>query len=210
MLQFIPPARTRVLEIGCSSGLFSASIPGTEETWGVEPSEAAAAAATRLTRVLRGTYATVAHEIPESYFDVIVCNDVIEHITDHASFLRAIGRHLVPGGHIVGSVPNVQFYNNTFRFLLEKDWMYEDDGILDRTHVAFFTRKSLLRTLAETGWRVTAIMGINAGIAFDDKARTRLYRALAYLMGYASFGYWKDLRYLQFAFVATPARISAR
>lgn len=205
MLAFVPERRDRVLEIGCSSGLFSAGIPGTRETWGVEPSDAAATAATRLTRVLHGTYASVAHDIPDAYFDVIICNDVIEHMTDHASFLRTVSRHLAPGGRLVGSVPNVQFYNNTFRFLLEKDWMYEEDGILDRTHVAFFTRKSLVRTLNEAGWRVAVLRGINAGAMFDEKARTRMYRALGYLLGYASFGYWRDLRYLQFAFVAAPA-----
>lgn len=204
MLEFVPAQRDRTLEIGCSSGLFSAGIPGTKETWGIEPSDAATAAEGRLTRVLRGTFAAVADQVPTGYFDVIICNDVIEHMVDHAAFLRTVGRHLAPGGRMIGSVPNVLFYNNTFRFLLEQDWMYEDNGILDRTHVAFFTRKSLLRAFRETGWDVSSLTGINEGVLVDDKPRTRKYRTLCYALGALSLGYWKDLRYLQFAFVAAP------
>ena len=66
----------------------------------------------------------------------------------------------------------------------------------------FFTRKSLLRTFRAAGWNLTVLRGINAGLLFDHKLRTRAYRLLGYLLGWISFGYWKDLRYLQFAFVA--------
>lgn len=204
MLQFVPAARKRVLEVGCSSGFFSVGIPGTEETWGIEPSDAAALAANRLTKVFQGLYEAVADRIPDEYFDVIICNDVVEHMVDHRTFLRSVQRHLRPGGVLIGSVPNVLFYNNAFRFLLEKDWMYEDDGILDRTHLSFFTRKSLQRTLRECGWTVLRMEGINAGALPDVKRRTRTYRMISYVLSAISLGYWKDLRYLQFAFVVSP------
>lgn len=204
MLRFLPENRRRVLEIGCSAGAFISSIPGCEEKWGIEPSDAASDAEGKLTRVLRGTFDAVKGHLPANYFDVIVCNDVIEHMVDHQSFLREVQKYLVPGGMLIGSLPNVCFYDNLFRALFDNDWEYLDSGVLDRTHLAFFTTKSFRRLLEETGYHVVKIQGQWYDYRFADDRRGKLYRILAKILGKLSLGRLSHLRHFQFAFQAVP------
>lgn len=204
MLPFIPLNRKRVLEIGCSSGFFGASIAGTEELWGVEPSEAATEAEKQFTTVIRGYFEDAKPKLPRKYFDVVICNDVIEHMQDHRQFLQEVRDYISPGGMLVGSIPNVRFYNNLFEMVLEKDWLYRDEGILDRTHLAFFTERSLRRTLEHSGFRVVQLEGINTGYIVGGSRRARIYLALAKLLCGASGGYFRDILHFQFAFQATP------
>src|SRR5471030_449543 len=90
MRAFLPTRRARLLDVGCGNGMFAASLDGVQETWGIEPTEAAEAAATRLHHVIRGTFDAARPHLPLQYFDVIVCNDVIEHMPDHDAFLSRI------------------------------------------------------------------------------------------------------------------------
>jgi 2-polyprenyl-3-methyl-5-hydroxy-6-metoxy-1,4-benzoquinol methylase len=204
MLPFVPAQRAHALEIGCGEGRFIAALSGVEEGWGIEPSQAAAVAERRLTRVLRATFDDAERELPLSHFDVVICNDVIEHLPDYSSFLSRIGKYLAPGGMIVGSIPNVRFYTNMFQYMLEKDWYYTDWGILDRTHLAFFTEKSLRRTLEHHGYKVVQLAGINKDYRPSGSARNWAYFVGARVLAAVTFGYFADIRYPQFAFQATP------
>jgi 2-polyprenyl-3-methyl-5-hydroxy-6-metoxy-1,4-benzoquinol methylase len=204
MLRFIPEQRGRALEIGCGIGSFIGSLPGVQETWGIEPSAAAAVAESRLTKVLQGTFDETKQNLPKHYFDVVICNDVIEHMTNHVAFLGEIGQYIAPNGTLVGSIPNVRFYDNLFKMLFDKDWKYTSDGILDRTHMAFFTKKSLRETLERTGFELINLEGINIDYLVDDTRKSLNYRLLARWLSRATFGYYYDIRFLQFAFQAKP------
>lgn len=206
MLQSIPATRARVLEIGCGSGAFISSLPDCKETWGVEPSDAADNARAKLTNVLRGRFDEVKQHLPGQYFDVIICNDVIEHMPDHQRFLSEIRAYLSPEGMLVGSVPNVRFYDNLFKMLFEKDWRYAADGILDRTHLAFFTERSLRRALDEAGFQTVSIRGLNHDHLVDNSRKSRNYRLLARLLGKLTLGHFSDIRYFQYAFQAVPRK----
>ena len=206
MRPFLPARRARVLEVGCGEGRFSGAIDGVEESWGIEPSSAAEAARTRLTRVFQATFDEAESELPVGYFDLVICNDVIEHMADHGRFFSRIGQYIAPGGMIIGSIPNVRFYNNMFEYLFEKDWHYTDYGILDRTHLAFFTEKSLRKTLERYGFDILTLNGINSWFRFSKTARTLTYLWAAYALVALSLGYFADIRHLQFAFQATPKK----
>ena len=115
-------AGLKVLEVGCGEGAFSTEVPGTSETWGIEPDQRSAQVAkTRLFKVFVNTFDAVKAELPVRYFDLVVCNDVIEHMTDHDAFLHSIQDHMAPGAYLVGSVPNVRFYGNLFNLLIARD-----------------------------------------------------------------------------------------
>ena len=206
MLPYVPMRRARALEIGCGYGRFIGSLPGVTESWGIEPSGAAEIAKERLTRVLRGTFDDVEERLPEGYFDLIICNDVVEHMPDVSSFFSRITKYLAADGVIIGSIPNVRFYNNMFEYLFERDWRYRDEGILDRTHLAFFTEKSLRRILEEHGLEILCLEGINTDVRFSQSLRTRMYLVAAYVLVVMTFGYFSDIRHLQFAFQATPRK----
>jgi len=207
MMSILPPNRRRILEIGCGEGLFSEQINGSEEKWGVEPTEAAASAAKgRLTHVINKFFDEAKSDLPKKYFDLVICNDVIEHMTDHDKFLSDIKDYLAPGGVIVGSIPNVRYHKNLFNVLFVKDWEYMDWGILDRTHFRFFTEKSLRRSLSSAGFVVEELHGINGGIEFGWSKWQLAYSAFAVLSIALSFGYFSDIKHLQFAFRARPSR----
>ncbi len=202
----MPSRRGRVLEIGCGEGRFIGSLTGVDESWGIEPSPAAEVARTHLTRVFQATFDAAASELPTGYFDLVICNDVIEHMPDHAKFFADIGKYMAPGGMIIGSIPNVRFYNNMFQYLFERDWHYTDFGILDRTHMAFFTRKSLQKTLERHGFKILQLKGINTAFRFSNSGRTWAYLVMAYALVGLTFGAFADVRHLQFAFQATPEK----
>jgi predicted TPR repeat methyltransferase len=89
----------------------------------------------------------------EEPFDVVVCADVLEHLTDPAAMLARIREWLAPGGILLASIPNVA--NVTVRAaLLLGRFEYTDRGILDRTHVTFFTRSTGRRLLESHGFDV--------------------------------------------------------
>lgn len=94
-------------------------------------------------------------------FDCVVFNDVLEHLVDPWEALGASINLLSPSGCIVSSIPNVRYYKVLKQLLFKKDWRYVEAGILDRTHLRFFTEKSILRLFHTCGYRVDVIKGIN-------------------------------------------------
>jgi 2-polyprenyl-3-methyl-5-hydroxy-6-metoxy-1,4-benzoquinol methylase len=208
MTEFIPLRRERVLEVGCGEGVFVSALIGVKEAWGIEPSPAADIARQRLHRVFQSTFAEAEAELPLQYFDVIVCNDVIEHMSDHDDFLSRVGRYLAPGGRLVGSVPNVRFYNNLFQMLLEKDWLYTQMGILDRTHLRFFTEKSLVACLRRHNFAVDKLRGLTVNIELGRSWRGVCYYWLAQILVVITCGYFSDIKFLQFAFQASSHQAS--
>ena len=159
---FLPEGYSRVLEIGCSDGAFRKNLLASHEYWGVEPNHRAAAAAGHsLDKVLTGFYNEVADKLPDHYFDLVICNDVIEHMADPDSFLEAIKAKMTANASLVGSIPNVRHISNLKSLLIGKDWQYEDAGILDRTHLKFFTEKSLRSLFAAHQFEVEQLSGMN-------------------------------------------------
>jgi 2-polyprenyl-3-methyl-5-hydroxy-6-metoxy-1,4-benzoquinol methylase len=205
VLELLPRLKPgiKVLEVGCGEGGFCLAIPEATERWGIEPEpRAAEIATTRLHRVFVNTFDAIKPELPLNYFDLVVCNDVIEHMTDHDAFLRSVQDHMVPGSYIVGSLPNVRYYSNLFNLIAARDWHYKDSGVLDRTHFRFFTQRSVRRSLEEAGFAVSQVTGLNRMYSPGWRLRTvaeRLFRDALILL---SAGAARDIRYLQIGFVA--------
>ena len=194
-----PSDGMKVLEVGCGAGRFRDHFGTAVEYWGVEPDqEAAAIAARSLQFVLSGLYQDVVDSIPDAYFDLIICNDVIEHMADHVGFLHDIKRKLANGGRLLGSIPNIRHNSVLSDLLFRGDWPYQRAGILDRTHLRFFTRKSLLRCFDETGYELLRIKGVNSRqLSIAWCRRHPLRTLIIFFMG-------RDTRHLQFAFLVTP------
>jgi 2-polyprenyl-3-methyl-5-hydroxy-6-metoxy-1,4-benzoquinol methylase len=204
MLALLPARYDRVLEIGCDAGDFAVQLRG--EVWGIEPdAEAATIAAERLHRVLVGTFEAVRADLPVGYFDVVVCNDVIEHMADHDRFLRQVGAYLAPGGVLIGSVPNMRHYRTLFELLVLRDWDYRDSGVLDRTHLRWFTARSLRRSLEGAGFVIERFEGINGGIRFGLSRQHLPHALFGWAMIALTLGYWRDIRFMQFGFRAKLA-----
>jgi len=194
---FLPGNYRNVLEIGCGAGLFRANLRSECTYTGVEPSPTAAETARKsLDNVLLGTFDSVAAELPVDHFDLVICNDVIEHMIDHDAFLENIKRHMAPGATLLGSVPNVRYCVHLWHLMVGKDWKHEEHGILDRTHLRFFTLKSWRQTLQAHGYSIDVLQGVTEPNWGTNLVRRWVKLGLANLVG-------ADSKYLQIAFRAT-------
>jgi O-antigen biosynthesis protein len=142
----------RVLELGPASGYIS-EILGTRECTvvGIELDAEMAAQAERFCeRVIVGDLDALdlEAELGEDRFDVIVAADVLEHLRDPLKLLRELRAFLNPGGFFVVSLPNVA-HASVRLALLEGRFDYQDLGLLDRTHLHFFTHKSIAQLFDE-------------------------------------------------------------
>ncbi len=90
-------------------------------------------------------------------------------------------------------MPNVRYFFNVVDLVVHGRWDYVDEGILDRTHLRFFTRSSLRRLLETEGFDVQTMQGINP-------TRSLKFR----LANLVTLGRAADLRWLQYAVVARP------
>lgn len=208
MRKFLPQdaVELRVLEIGCADGSFSSGIGNAKELWGIEPyAPAAEIASRRLFRVFTSTFEGARKDLPVDYFDLVICNDVIEHMTDHDRFLSDIQVHMKDRALLVGSLPNVRYYKNLFNVVFARDWEYEDSGILDRTHFRFFTFKSWRRSLAAAGFEIEALKGLNGGFSWDWTPWSIAYGLFAYGLIGLTMGRARDVRHLQIGFRARRA-----
>lgn len=195
VLPLVPDNCGNVLEIGCGEAGFSAQLTGAAERWGIEPDPAAArVASTVLDHVLEGTFEGCIDRLPPQHFDVVVCNDVIEHMPDHDRFLQQVRACMRPGAVIVASIPNLRHSQVLWELLVHRDFRYREAGVLDRTHLRFFTSKSLRRTLEENGYRVERFEMINR-----LPIRFRLERLVLLLLTLLTLGVHRDCWYRQFA-----------
>lgn len=157
MLAFVPSTARWILDVGCAEGKFGALLKERlgAEVWGIEYEPAAAEKARkRLDHVLTGDVLELIETLEAEKFDCLTLLDVIEHLADPFTLLKSVKRILSKDGCLVLSVPNVLHISNLYRLLVEKDWHYIDHGILDRTHLRFFTKKSLIRTLNSHGYQI--------------------------------------------------------
>ena len=190
MVQFLPGEYSKILEIGCNVGNFRQLCPKPCEYWGVEPFEKAAEIAkTKLDKVLAGFYNEVENQIPDNHFDLIIANDVIEHIEQPWDFLQSLKKKMTENASLVLSIPNVRYYGNLRELLHEKDWEYKNTGILDITHLRFFTEKSIIRLLNENGFEIEKMQGINP--VEVRKRNLPKYWLIKFVFG-------KDIEFLQF------------
>lgn len=157
---FASPPR-RVLELGCAGGMFGATLkqkyPGATVV-GVEAGRAAAAkAATRIDRVICARLEAVdfaAEGIGAAEFDTVIAADVLEHLVNPWELLTRVRPHLAPGAQVIASIPNVRNALLLARTLLDGRWEYTGRGLLDITHVRFFTLAEIRRLFQETGYAV--------------------------------------------------------
>lgn len=180
LLPFFSADAKSVLDVGCSTGRFGGLLKarfGVEVT-GVEPHpESAQEAAQRLDTVVNDIFPPESH-IFSGKFDVICFNDVLEHMAYPEVALRYAQELLSPQGRIIASIPNIQCYLVVKELIFNGDFRYRSSGILDKTHLRFFTKKSIIRLFEETGFQVEKIEGI---APITDSSR--LLRLAKFLFG---------------------------
>lgn len=161
-IEALLPARCdRALEIGCGGGATLGWLRHTgraSHAVGVEIFEAAAQQARAHADEVHCLDFERAGLPPQCEpFDLILCLDVLEHMVDPwAAVDRLVERHLVPGGTLIASLPNVRHHSALRPLLFKGQWQYQDAGLLDRTHLRFFTRRTAIELLSRPGLEFVA------------------------------------------------------
>lgn len=195
MLKYIPMDAEKILEVGCGEGLFLSYLKENRnlETWGLEMNSIAAEKASKVAdKILTGDFNLIYNDLSAHYFDCIVFNDVIEHFSDPWVAITNAKQLLSNKGVIVASIPNFRYIGNMTEIITTADFKYvEEGGILDKTHLRFFTSKSIYRFFNECGYEVICQEGLRPCKSWKEK-----------LFIFLSFGFFKDMRYKQYANVA--------
>lgn len=157
------PAGGSVLDVGCASGgLLAALEDDAGRREGIEPDPAAAAAAAAHADTIHvGRVDDV--DVPAGVFDVVVLGDVLEHLPDPQAALARARRWLQPRGRVVVSLPNVAFWSVRLGLLAGR-WEYRSSGILDDTHLRFYTWTTGARLVEEAGFTIDAQEAVVPGL----------------------------------------------
>jgi methionine biosynthesis protein MetW len=197
--QYIKKGQHVILDIGCGAGNLGEFLKKNayaKEVIGVELDlTATAEASTKLDSVINANLnLTNVTEVLRKYnkesFDYIVCADVLEHLVDPWNVLNDLRKYLKPGGHVVISLPNVRHWSVWLPLILRGRWEYCDSGIMDRTHLRFFTLSSAIELLKEA--------------RLDVVTYRPLLRGKSQLISKYSMGLFNEIIAVQTIFIGTP------
>jgi 2-polyprenyl-3-methyl-5-hydroxy-6-metoxy-1,4-benzoquinol methylase len=200
---FIPQNAGPVLDVGCGKGGFGRTLRdalGPEvRIVGIEANERQAAVARSdhgYDEVIHGYYPE-AIEGDGTKFETVFFLDVLEHVIDPWAMLERVRADLTPGGSVVAAIPSIE-YAPVVRDLLRGRWDYADTGTLDRTHVRFFTRATMIEMFEQAGYDVQSIEG--TGSVWSHHWHTRTLKRRLWLWK------WPNSEWLHFVIVAVPRR----
>lgn len=163
LVQHVPRDAARVLDCGCGAGDFGRALKerGAKEVVGIEVVERAWELADKvLDKAILGSIETVELPFDDGYFDCICFGDVLEHLVDPAATLKRVSRVLSQRGVIVASIPNARFCH-VVQMLAHGRWKYEDAGIMDRTHLRFFTAIEMEQLFQDAGLDVLRLQPLS-------------------------------------------------
>lgn len=197
MLAYLPPSAKKVLDVGCAEGAFGLAIKEKNKAtvWGIElTKEAANKAINVLDKVFIGPCENFIDELPDNYFDTIYFNDVLEHMVEPADVLKKMKSKLTEDGVVISSIPNIRYFRVFKEMYFDESFEYKPEGVLDKTHLRFFTKKSIKKMYEDLGYKIISHEGING----EKSIKPFLYNIPRFFKGL-------DMKHLQFATVAKKA-----
>jgi 2-polyprenyl-3-methyl-5-hydroxy-6-metoxy-1,4-benzoquinol methylase len=157
LLRLVSTGKT-VLEVGCATGYvskvmkeqFNCIVTGIE----IDPT-AAEKAKEYCDRVLIGDVEKIdlLEELNKEKFDVVIFGDILEHLRVPEKVLTSMKRFLKDDGYIVASIPNIAHISVALE-LLEGKFDYKPLGLLDNSHIRFFTKESIQKLFRESGFDI--------------------------------------------------------
>jgi 2-polyprenyl-3-methyl-5-hydroxy-6-metoxy-1,4-benzoquinol methylase len=151
----VPESPSLVMDVGCGKGVTSQWLKQIRPNITTVAAVAASVVDTVLVADLEKGL-----EALDSYkgrVDLLLLLDVLEHLHDPWARLKEFKTFLAPAGVVIASIPNVRNFKVLVPLLMKGEWRYQDAGILDRTHLRFFTRRTVLELFAGAGYEIQKI-----------------------------------------------------
>ncbi len=150
---FIPERISTALDVGCGHGglakrLAAHGILVDGVSWHAAELESASKFCRR---VMQADVAQGLAGVEENAYDLVICSHLLEHIAYPQDLLRDCHRALRPGKYLLVAVPNLLFWTNRYK-LLRGEWEYRESGVLDYTHLRWYTPASMTALLEEQGF----------------------------------------------------------
>ena len=190
----LPAPADRILDVGCGSGRTLADLRAAGAcrwTAGIElvPQAATGARQAGIDVVIEGNVeeCEIERDFAPRSLGAILCLDVLEHLIDPWTTVRRLSALLTPNGVLIASLPNVRNTAVVFPLLFRGRWSYRPFGLLDRTHLRFFTRETAVALLETGGLRVDVV----SPVGIDWSVRKRFARMM-------TFGAFDDLFAFQY------------
>jgi 2-polyprenyl-3-methyl-5-hydroxy-6-metoxy-1,4-benzoquinol methylase len=166
LVDMLPSIRGKVLDIGCAAGgtLEYLKSKGASYTVGIDTDQEAIRIAEKKNLDLVFTGNVEKDDLPflENEFDCIIMADILEHLYNPWETLKKITYYLKNDGYMLLSIPNIKHYYILTRLILYDEWSYCEAGILDNTHIRFFTLKETKRMLDDAGLKIVAIKDVTS------------------------------------------------
>ena len=153
-LALVSPQAGRVLDFGGGIGATAAALKQAGRASHVVVADHVEDSLAEIDLVLRGDLeesAFIDTIIAAGPFDTILCLDILEHLRDPWTVVNKLATALAAGGAIVISVPNVNNRGILMPLLVRGKWELTDQGLLDRTHLRWFTKQSLIALVKQPG-----------------------------------------------------------
>ena len=168
LLALLPTNARTVVEVGCSAGRFAAAYQAINPTVryiGLELDKDVAKKATRqISDVIVGNieednvFAAFEAVLGDAEIDVLVFGDVLEHLIDPWKILSRFQILMALNAYCVACIPNISHWS-VVEDLIRGKWNYANSGLLDVTHLRFFTKDSIIALFEKTGWQVETLSG---------------------------------------------------
>lgn len=178
VVALVPPEARFVIDVGCGAGGLGRHLKALRPDVEVRGVELVAAQAERARRVLDDVLVGGAEaELPAHWPapDCVIFADVLEHLVDPWDVVRKYRAALRPGGACVASIPNVA-NRSVLRGLYRHRWDYEPHGIMDRTHLRFFTRETAVEMFEQGGFSIRQVRRVMDGLGAKRWMRPALDR----------------------------------
>lgn len=177
-------AGSRVLDMGCASGPISMRLKEKGcEVIGIEIDPMAARKARKYCRrvIIADLDAVGEIDYPENYFDVIIYSNVLEHLKNPLLVLKRFDKYLKNEGYIVVVLPNIAHWLFRFEHLLG-NFTYRKCGVMDATHLRFYTKKTGINLLTKAGYRVEKTYFTVSGLFIPLIKKFDFLQSLIYLI----------------------------
>ncbi|MBW6409249.1 bifunctional glycosyltransferase family 2 protein/class I SAM-dependent methyltransferase [Clostridium weizhouense] len=162
--------KIKVLEIGCGAGATLIELKNkfkNVELYGIEINEKAAEIAKGISNTIVGNIENMEISYEENFFDYIILGDVVEHLINPWEAMSKLRKYLKLSGKIIASIPNL-IHISILREIINGKFTYTDQGILDRTHLRFFTLEEIRKLFTVTGYEVNDIKYNNVYVNEPD------------------------------------------